>query len=110
MEGNFQVGGSSASGIKREREEDGDVEINLVEVERLIDEWVEEVKGCGEDDDTRHVLEMSASKEGEFDEEIQKAWDDVHGGTYPLKKSTKLERRRWDIWKQEDMELRTDPR
>ena len=84
VEGSAQIGGASSSrDLKRERDVEEDMDITRVA--NLVDEWVAEVKGCmiGEEID---VCETPYIDDDGVEEEILRAWDDVHGGDLPIKK------------------------
>ena len=84
LEGNAQIGGSDSSrGDKRALE--GEEEVEIAQIITLVDEWVADIEKCGVEAEW-NVAE-AAREEDEQDEEIQeeilKAWDDVHGGDLP---------------------------
>ena len=69
----FQRCDLSGSGVQRDVEQPDEEmgEINYVEVENLIGEWVMEVQ-------------QLQAEEKEEEENIEKAWDDVRGGELPI--------------------------
>ena len=82
LEGSAQVGGGSSSG--QVREEDRHEDMDIAQVEELVDLWINEVQAVGFKDEG-DILEVEGPCDSDVEEEICKAWDDVHGGDLPMK-------------------------
>ena len=79
VEGRLGREPASGSGVQRDVEPQDELmgEINYVEIEDLIGEWVAEVQEL-------QVQEVQVDEWGEDD--MQKAWDDMKGGELPMAK------------------------